>query len=219
MSVLDFGAGFVLRQATAEDDAAICRVCLLTGDAGQDASSREDDPDLLGLIYCLPYRVLQPDHAFVVDGPDGVCGYLFGAPDTVEFNRRLGSEWYPRLRERVADPGPDASTWGGSDWARRMIHHPEPIAAEIVARYPSHGHIDLLRDARGRGIGRKAMIFLMQRLAATGSRGMFLDVDPRNLGAREFYRKLGFAPSPPTGPSGQGRYMARALSPADKVTF
>ena len=87
---------------------------------------REDDPDLLGLIYCLPYRVLEPDHAFVVDGPDGVCGYLFGAPDTIAFNERLESEWYPTLRQRFADPGPDASTWRGSDWARRMIHHPEP---------------------------------------------------------------------------------------------
>jgi ribosomal protein S18 acetylase RimI-like enzyme len=195
---IDFGDGFFLRQATTADDAAICRVCLLTGDAGQDASAREDDPNLLGQIYCLPYRVLEPDLAFVVDSPDGVCGYLFGAADTAWFNDRAEREWYPKLRGALNDPGPDPSTWRGSDWARRMIHHPEPIAADVVADYPSHGHIDLLEQARGRGIGRKAMTLLMQRLSKAGSKGMFLDVHPQNLGARAFYAKLGFAPLPST---------------------
>ncbi len=209
--VLDFGDGFFLRRATDDDDAAICRVCLLTGDAGQDASDREDDHDLLGQIYCLPYRVLEPDFAFVVDSPEGVCGYLFGAPDTVSLNARLETEWYPDLRRRLHDPGPDQRTWRGSDWARYMIHHPEPIDPHITATFPSHGHIDLLAQARGRGIGRQAMTLLMQRLSTTGSEGLFLDVDPRNHGARKFYRRLGFSPLPASRPGEVGRYMVRRL--------
>jgi len=209
--VLDFGDGFVLRHATAADDEDICRVCLLTGDAGQDASGREDDPDLLGLIYCLPYRVLEPDFAFVVDSPHGVCGYLFGAPDTVSFTQRLEAEWYPSLRQRLPDPGPDQGLWRGSDWARYMIHHPEPVNSNIVADYPSHGHIDLLEQARGRGIGRQAMTLLMKALLATGSKGMFLDVDSRNLGARQFYRKLGFKPSAVPNLVLDERCMVRSL--------
>ena len=47
-------------------------VCLKTGDAGQDATAREDDPQLLGLIFAIPYQVLEPDFAFVIDGPNGV---------------------------------------------------------------------------------------------------------------------------------------------------
>ena len=156
---------------------------------------RRTIPTCSGCIYAVPYQVLEPDLAFVVEGPDGVCGYLFGAPDTQRIQRAPGrANGIPVCSQRVADPGPDPSTWRGSDWARHLIHHPEPAAAEIVARYPSHGHIDLLPQARGRGIGSQAMMFLMQRLAAAGSKGMFLDVDPRNLGAREFYRKLGFSP-------------------------
>ena len=208
---IDFGDGFFLRRATAADDKAICRVCLLTGDAGQDASAREDDPNLLGQIYCLPYRVQEPDFAFVVDSPDGVCGYLFGAPDTVQFNNRLAGEWYPGLRDGLDDPGPDSAAWRGSDWARRMIHPPEPVDPGVVADYPAHGHIDLLESARGRGIGRAAMIFLMQRLGDAGSKGMHLDVDPRNVRAREFYARLGFAPLLASGPLARSRLMARRL--------
>lgn len=215
--VLDFGDGFFLRHATEADDAAICRVCLATGDAGKDAGPREDDPDLLGSIYCLPYRVFEPDLAFVVDSSDGVCGYLFGTPDTMAFNARLEREWYPGLRQRLADPGPDKASWRGSDWARRLIHHPEPVDPHLVAAYPSHGHIDLLAGARGRGIGRTAMRLLMERLRGAGSDGMFLDVDPRNTGARHFYRKLGFSPLPDSGWSQAQRYMVRKLPQVNAV--
>ena len=67
----------------------------------------------------MPYQVLEPDFAFVIEGADGVAGYLFGAPDTAAFNAPLAADWYPRLQRRVGDPGPDRARWRGSDWARR----------------------------------------------------------------------------------------------------
>ncbi|MEI9900629.1 MAG: hypothetical protein WDN31_11475 [Hyphomicrobium sp.] len=88
---LDLGGGFHIRQATAADHGALNLVCLRTGDAGKDATAREDDPDLLGLIYAAPYQALEPDFAFAVDGPNGVCGYVLGALDTATFN--AGSRW------------------------------------------------------------------------------------------------------------------------------
>ena len=84
---LEFGGGYVLRRALTEDHPAINLVCLRTGDSGRDATAREDDPDLLGLIYSVPYQVLEPDFAFVVEGPNGVCGYIFGTPDSAAFLR------------------------------------------------------------------------------------------------------------------------------------
>lgn len=190
--VLDFGDGYRLRHATADDHAALCHVCLKTGDSGKDATGREDDPDLLGMIYAVPYQVRDPDFAFVVDGPNGVCGYLFGARDTVAFNRWLETEWYPPLASRLRDPGPDESTWKGSDWARYAIHHPDLSFPSALHPYPAHGHIDLLEEARGRGIGRRCMDHLMAALGAAGAPGMHLGVSPVNRNALRFYDKLGF---------------------------
>jgi len=184
--ILDLGEGFCLRQATAEDHADIAMVCLKTGDAGQDATAREDDPQLLGLIFAIPYQVLEPDFAFVVGGPGGVSGYVFGALDTKTFNARLAAEWYPRLQAQVADSGPDPAQWRGSDWCRHVIHHPDFGFPAALAAYPSHGHIDLLPQARGKGIGRRAMALLEQRLAAAGSTGLFMQLDLRNDNARAF---------------------------------
>lgn len=190
--VLDFGGGYRLRSAMAEDHAALCVVCLKTGDSGQDATAREDDPDLLGLIYAVPYQVYEPDFAFVVDGPNGVCGYIFGAPDTPGIYATMEAEWFPPLAARLIDPGPDESKWRGSDWARRAIHHPEFVYPEVLHRYPAHGHIDLLEEARGRGIGRRGMEHVMAKLKRAGAKGMHLQVSPVNRKAQGFYRKLGF---------------------------
>ena len=190
--ILDLGDGLFLRQATAEDHPALCLICLRTGNAGRDASWREDDPFLMGQIYAVPYQVLEPELAFVVDGQDGVVGTLFGALDTATFNRRLASRWYPALQRRIGDPGPDRTAWRGSDWVRYAIHNPDFVVPDPLTTYPSHGHIDLLPQARGRGIGRRCIGFLERRLTHAGSTGLFLDVHPLNVGAQRFYGSLGY---------------------------
>ncbi len=189
---LDFGDGYALRKAQWTDYAALNRVCLLTGDSGKDATAREDDPDLLGLIYAVPYQVFAPDFAFVVEGPNGVCGYVLGTPDSERFYARVKREWFPPLSARLRDPGPDESKWTGSDWARRVIHHPEFVYPPVLHDYPAHGHIDLLTEARGRKIGSRALQLVMERLTAAGVPGMHLQVSPSNDGALAFYRTLGF---------------------------
>lgn len=189
---LDFGGGFFLRRAEAGDHAAFEAVCLQTGHAGADATAREDDPALLGLLYAVPYQVLEPDFAFAVEGPGGVCGYLLGTPDSEAFYRRYCEGWLAPLRWNIADPGPDERQWRGSDWARSAVHRPEIVFPPVLHPFPAHGHIDLLPHARGRGIGRQALQFLMARLAGAGADGLHLSVHPRNSGAQTFYAKLGF---------------------------
>ena len=210
MSV-DLGDGFSLRRAIVADHAAMRFVCLRTGDGGKDASAREDDPELLGTIYAVPYQVLEPDFAFVVETAGGVCGYVLGALDTPDFNRRLERDWFAPLRARIPDPGPDRSRWHGSDWARHLIHNPQYPFPPSLHPYPSHGHIDLLPEAQGRGIGRKSMDVLMRRLREAGSSGLFLQVSPVNRRARHFYAKLGFATLRSADLPSHSTFMAMAL--------
>lgn len=211
--IVDFGGGFFLRQALLSDHAALSEICLRTGDAGSDASKREDDPELLGLIFALPYQVLEPDLAFLVEGPSGPCGYLFGVLDTQSFNRRLAETWYPGLQLRAADPGDDPSKWRGSDWLRHRIHHPSLSVPADLTPYPSHGHIDLLEDARGRGIGRRSLDFLQGVLARRGSTGLHMEVDPGNRQAVAFYKAIGFQQLPRTE-GRQSIYMVKSLAAA-----
>lgn len=208
---LELGAGFTLRTASKADQAALQLVCLKTGDSGADASEREDDPGLLGLIYAVPYQEFAPEFAFVVEREGTVCGYVLGALDSGAFYRTLVQNWFPVLRGLVIDPGADESRWTGSDWARRAIHQPELVFPPVLAPYPAHGHIDLLEVARGRGIGRRALEHLMERLKRAGAPGMHLQVSPRNAGALAFYRRLGFAPIAHASLPGHTVFMAKAL--------
>jgi GNAT superfamily N-acetyltransferase len=209
--ILDLGDGHGLRQATESDHAALCMICLRTGDAGRDATAREDDPDLLGLIYAVPYQVLEPGLAFVVDGPNGPAGYVLGARDTIAFNARALADWYPSLQRRVRQAPSDRSLWRGSDWARALIHDPAPHLPTALADYPSHGHIDLLPELRGHGIGRRIVGHLEDELRRVGSPGLNFEVDPRNSGAQAFYQRLGFAPLRATEPNPHSVIFAKRL--------
>lgn len=183
-----------LRSATPDDLPALYHVCLVTGDAGKDASHLQDDPDLLGEVFVGPYVMLEPDLAFTLEGPEGPAGYVLGALDTARFNQRLRDEWLPRLQRRNPDPGEDPQHWHGSDWVRHALHHPFLEIPPVLEPYPSHAHIDLLAEARGYGIGRHLMQTMMEQLTGLGSPGVHLQVNPKNSAARAFYQNLGFRP-------------------------
>jgi ribosomal protein S18 acetylase RimI-like enzyme len=185
---------FRLRPATPDDLPALYQVCLRTGDAGKDAAHLQDDPNLLGEVFVGPYVMLEPGLAFTLVGAGGPAGYVLGALHTGSFNQRLKSEWLPRLQKVHADPGDDSAQWRGSDWVRRVVHHPFLDVPHVLEPYPSHAHIDLLAEARGQGIGRHLMQTLMEELARLGSRGVHLQVHPKNLAAQAFYSNLGFVP-------------------------
>ena len=57
----------MIRAATTGDAAALYRICLLTGDAGRDASDLYRDATLLGDVYVGPYLHAHPAIALVHD--------------------------------------------------------------------------------------------------------------------------------------------------------
>ena len=177
-----------VRAATLADLPGAYRVCLLTGDAGRDATAMFANPDLLGHVYVGPYVVGSADLARVVVDADGVAGYLLGAADTRAFEAWAEEAWWPTLREQYPLPAgasPDAELV-------RAIHHPTPAPEDVVAVYPSHLHLDLLERARGRGLGRALIEGLLIDLRARGSRGVHMNVATANENAIAFYRHLGF---------------------------
>ena len=75
------------------------RVCTLTGDVGQDASSKYRDPDLLGHIYVGPYLAWGRGTQLVVVDEQGVAGYVLSADDTTAFEAWAEATWWPPLAD------------------------------------------------------------------------------------------------------------------------
>jgi ribosomal protein S18 acetylase RimI-like enzyme len=179
-----------VRLARTSDLRGIYRVCLLTGDSGQDATALYRSPDLLGHVYTGPYVVGERPFALVVADEEGIAGYCLAALDTNAFAEWAESEWWPGLRAQFPLPPPDEATPDAA--ITRLLHEPPRSPAGVVAAYPSHLHIDLLERARGTGLGRVLIERQLSRLREHGSTGVHLDVAPDNANAIAFYRHLGF---------------------------
>jgi ribosomal protein S18 acetylase RimI-like enzyme len=179
---------------------ALYRICLLPGDAGQDATALYRDPRLLGHIFAAPYGVFEPSLAFVAEDAAGVGGYIVGALDTRAFAGQLERQWWPALRARYPEPpaGLPAGRWTPDQQLASLIHHPWQIPEELAARYPSHLHINLLPRLQGRGHGSRLTRTLIAALRCQGSPGVHLHVRRANQHAAGFYRHLGFTELPAT---------------------
>lgn len=190
---------------TLADLPALYRICLLTGDAGQDATARHDDPDLLGHVYAGAYLTADPGLCRVLLDGSRVVGYCLGTADTRAFEAWCESEWYPGLRSRYPRPRDDDH----SPDARlvRQLHVPERVADEVVEAYPAHLHIDLLPQAQGTGGGRRLIQAVHTALAERGAAGVHLGVAPTNTRAIGFYEHLGYRRQP----TPDGVLMARPL--------
>jgi ribosomal protein S18 acetylase RimI-like enzyme len=166
---------------------------LKTGDNGEDATARYDDPKALGRIFVGPYVELEPELVFVLEDGLGVCGYVLGAMDSRRFYKAYVEEWLPPIRARHEAPaGDDSSGWTPTQRVYHEYHHPELFCPEPYNLYPSHLHIDLLPRAQGQGYGRAMMDRLLGELRIRGSPGVHLGVGIGNERALRFYRRFGF---------------------------
>lgn len=192
-------AGARIRPYRPSDLGALYRICLLTGDDGQDATSLYDDPRLIGHFFAAPYGLFEPALAFVAEDAAGVGGYILGALDTRAFEERLERTWWPHLRARYPDPVslPAEQLTPGQQVAH-MIHHPWRTPDKLTARYPSHLHIDLLPRLQGRGLGSQMTKTLIAALRDQGSAGVHLHVPRGNQHAAGFYGHIGFTELPAT---------------------
>jgi len=181
----------LIRPVESGDLDALYDVCLRTGDAGEDATSRFADPRLLGEVYVGPYLVMPSGIGYTAIDEGVPSGYVLAAVDTRRFEAECEAEWWPPLRERYPQPVADDPSTDDAE-VIALIHDPESPPDTVVARYPAHLHIDLLPVLQGRGVGRQMMGRLLEELRARNVPGVHLGVDARNDRAVGFYEHLGF---------------------------
>ena len=69
---------------------------------------------------------------------------------------------------------------------------PVPSGEVDDPRWPSHLHMNLLPEARGRGAGAQLIAAWLARLRAVGSPGCHLGTLAENRVARAFFARMGF---------------------------
>jgi ribosomal protein S18 acetylase RimI-like enzyme len=182
-------AQFEIRPYHPSDLCSLIRICLQTGDSGNDASAHFEDPELLGLFYAAPYAVFEPDLCFILTHNGAPSGYILGTRDTPVFHARSEQEWFPVLRERYAMPDEDVQS--ADAHMIRAIHRGYSTEKNVAA-YPAHLHIDILPAGQGQRLGSKLMATFLNRLREIAVPAVYLGVSKRNPRAVRFYEREGF---------------------------
>jgi ribosomal protein S18 acetylase RimI-like enzyme len=177
-----------IERAGLHDLSAAYRTCLLTGDAGSDATRLFRDPDLLGHVYVGPYLARGQGTQLVLVDASGAAGYLLSTDDTLAFEAWAEERWWPPLRQRYAFTADDTA----DGELIRHIHSPPRTPAALAREYPAHLHIDLQERARGTGLGRGLIERLLSELRERDVPAVHLGVDGGNTNAIGFYEHLGF---------------------------
>jgi N-acetylmuramic acid 6-phosphate (MurNAc-6-P) etherase/predicted NBD/HSP70 family sugar kinase/GNAT superfamily N-acetyltransferase len=192
-----FPQRFWLRRANGQSDLPdLYRVCLKTGDAGNDGSHLFTDPELLGKIYVGPYVIFSPDFAYCLvserDGVQVVCGYVLAVLDTAAFSVTCQEKWWPELRKQYSLNELASFRPNEVELIRYVIHGnaaPPPVDYQV---YPSHLHIGILPEAQNLGLGTVMIKRVLDCLRGAGSVGLHVTMHQDNARAGKFYTKVDF---------------------------
>ena len=87
------------------------RICLQTGDAGEDASQLFHDVEILGDLYVGPYLQYSDGLAWTIEDDQGIGGYLFGVADTKDYQCWFLQHWLPKIRKNRLFPKKPEDEW------------------------------------------------------------------------------------------------------------
>ena len=172
-----------IRPATVADGPAVDGLCRATAHGGSPQPPDVADPQLVSLVYALPYLTLEPQTCRVLEQAGTITGYVVGALDSAAFYRRWGEQWAPLHLPRSDGADPALVS---------VLADPMQALAPGAERFPSHLHVNLLPVARSGGWGARLLVSLLESMAAAGSPGVHVRVDAANERAVGFYRRLGF---------------------------
>ena len=179
---------FEIRPFQPGDMDMLYRICLLTGNAGEDATGTVDDR-ILGHCYAAPYVTFEPDLCFVLASHGIALGYILGTRDSVSFAKTCEAQWWPKLRLQYLLPEDDDLS--PAAMMVRAIHQGYQ-APSLSNEYPAHLHIDILPNGQSMGYGRKMIKMFCDRLRDYSVSALHFGVSQANGSALGFYRHLGF---------------------------
>ena len=180
---------FSIRSYNPADTSAVYKICLKTGNAGQDATDLFFDPLVLGHIYVGPYMEFEPQSVFILEDDQGICGYIMGVLESRTYYQWMHNKWLPKILVDYKKPTGDPDTWDETEKITNLLFQPE--SQRLFPDFPAHLHIDLLSRAQGRGQGKLMMDRFIDHLKFNKIPGVHLELSRNNDRAFRFYCKYG----------------------------
>lgn len=190
MIELQLDEGVKLQSSIPADLPGLLKVCLETANGGKGATHLHNLHDLVGEIYVAPYVLHEQNFAFTLKANEKVVGYVLGVLDTGRFESRLDTDYWPATKAKYSALTQDLTPHDVSliQELNRQGFSPK----ELISKYPSHLHIDIIESHQGFAYGKTMILHLLKALQDAGSSGVHLHMSASNDRANGFYKKLGF---------------------------
>jgi ribosomal protein S18 acetylase RimI-like enzyme len=187
---LQLGQDVKLRSSNPNDLPGLLKVCLETANGGKGATHLHNLHDLVGEIYVAPYVLHEPNFAFTLEASNKIVGYVLGVLDTGRFESELNTQYWPATKAKYAALTQDLTPKDVS--LIEELNKQGFSSDELISKYPSHLHIDIIESHQGLGYGKTMILHLLKALQDAGSSGVHLHMSASNDRANGFYKKLGF---------------------------
>lgn len=181
----------VIRPYAPSDKNAVRAISWLTADTGAPAEWFPDK-ELLADILTGYYLTYEQDLCFVPVEDNTVTGYIAGCRNTLEFKRRMRNKVLPTAFFKALASGTLCRPWflriAANNFKLLMSKQPEVD----YNSFPSHLHINMLPENRGKQIGQRLLETLQAALIREKSPGLHLSVREDNEAGIKFFKKNGF---------------------------
>lgn len=176
------------------DRPAVRRICCDTADKGEPVERFFKDREIFADILTRYYTDVEPESLWVAQADGQVVGYLTGCRDTRRYWRFMSWRIVPAALLRALGRGTflQRQTWQ-TLWAGAKTLLAGGLQEGVpLKEYPSHLHINVKKEFRGRDLGRRLMNEFIGEMKKRGSQGVHLVTREDNLSARRFFEQFGF---------------------------
>src|ERR1700722_11352736 len=194
MPMHDEPTDVVFRRYEPRDRAAVRNICYVTGYMGDPIDWQWRDVESFADIFSAYYTDDEPESAWVAEIDGVVRGYLLGCVDSSRATSPAVYIGRHLVRRGIAfRPGTAGMVWRSfGDVIVEGFKRNLPPSAFEDPRWPAHLHIDLMEQARGRGVGAGLVRRFFDDLAVLDVPGVFIETFAENTGALAFFESMGF---------------------------
>jgi ribosomal protein S18 acetylase RimI-like enzyme len=181
-----------IRRFAREDIPAVRDICVATG---RMKPSTAPAPWIFARYWTDYYTRFEPSHSLVAVGADNrVVGYLTACYDTRVFRRKMKRSVLPSLLMRSVLSGAMAHPASRNFIVKRVSAWaaPDPDPEGLLEKFPAHLHVNILKEAQGKGVGQALMERFLKEAREAGVKGVHLETLASNLPACRFFIRAGF---------------------------
>jgi len=184
--------GVKIRSYRIKDRPGVRQVCCATGFLGESVSKIFSDDEIFADLFSKYYTDMEPESAFVIEDKGKIVGYVLGCRHIRKFRRYFLIKFLPQIFPKLIWRYFIRYNHQERKWVRRVIFDGLKRIPQGFSK-SAHLHINLMKEYRGRGVGKILINKFFQYMREQGVKKVYGGVwSFEDRKTEQLYRKLGF---------------------------